>query len=93
MVKVREIFHRWRQEKIKAAAPGEVFWFITQGDVNNGMPSWETLPQKQRWMIVNYVQNAGLAAGRRGEALARRACEGGTIERSAAQAAVHRLPL
>src|SRR6266404_6287987 len=26
------------QEKIKAATPGELFWFITQGDVNNGMP-------------------------------------------------------
>src|SRR6266849_4824026 len=36
------------QEKIKAATPGELFWFITQGDVNNGMPSWKTLPQRQR---------------------------------------------
>jgi len=47
------------QEKIKAAAPGEVFWFITQGDVNNGMPSWKTLPQKQRWLIVNYARTLG----------------------------------
>ena len=47
------------QEKIKAATPGELFWFITQGDVNNGMPSWKTLPQRQRWLIVNYVKILG----------------------------------
>jgi glucose/arabinose dehydrogenase len=48
------------QEKIKAATPGELFWFITQGDVNNGMPSWATLPQRQRWLIVNYAKTLGL---------------------------------
>ena len=47
------------QEKIKAATPGELFWFITQGDVNNGMPSWKTLPQRQRWLIVNYARTLG----------------------------------
>ena len=48
------------QEKIKAATPGELFWFITQGDVNNGMPSWSTLPARQRWLIVNYAKTLGL---------------------------------
>ena len=33
-------------ERIKAAAPGEIFWFITQGDVPNGMPSWAKLPNR-----------------------------------------------
>jgi glucose/arabinose dehydrogenase len=47
------------QEKIKAATPGELFWFITQGDVNNGMPSWKTLPSRQRWLIVNYAKTLG----------------------------------
>ena len=47
------------QDKIKAAASGELFWFITQGDVNNGMPSWKTLPQRQRWLIVNYAKTLG----------------------------------
>ena len=36
------------EDKIKAATPGELFWFITKGDVSNGMPSWVSLPQKQR---------------------------------------------
>ncbi len=47
------------QDKIRAVAPGELFWFITQGDVKNGMPSWATLPQRQRWQIVNYVKVLG----------------------------------
>ena len=34
-----------KAEKIKEVTPGEIFWFITKGDVNNGMPSWATLPK------------------------------------------------
>ncbi|MGH9539656.1 MAG: PQQ-dependent sugar dehydrogenase [Terriglobales bacterium] len=48
------------QDKIKAASSGELFWFITRGDVNNGMPSWASLPTRQRWLIVNYVKTLGL---------------------------------
>jgi glucose/arabinose dehydrogenase len=48
-----------KAERIKAATPGEIFWFITKGDVPNGMPSWATLPKQQRWEIVSYVQNLG----------------------------------
>jgi glucose/arabinose dehydrogenase len=48
------------QDKIKAAASGELFWFITKGDVNNGMPSWASLPARQRWLIVNYIKTLGL---------------------------------
>ena len=47
------------EEKIKAAAPGEIFWFITNGDEKNGMPSWAKLPQRQRWLIVNYAKTLG----------------------------------
>src|ERR1700730_9746431 len=46
-------------ERIKAVTPGEIFWFITKGDVPNGMPSWATLPKQQRWQIVSYVQSLG----------------------------------
>ena len=48
-----------KAERIKAAAPGEIFWFITKGDVPNGMPAWGTLPKQQRWQIVSYVQELG----------------------------------
>ncbi|WP_233510846.1 PQQ-dependent sugar dehydrogenase [Dyella psychrodurans] len=38
------------------ATDGALFWFITQGAVNNGMPSWAALPEQQRWQIVSYLK-------------------------------------
>jgi glucose/arabinose dehydrogenase len=38
------------------ATDGALFWFITQGAVNDGMPSWAALPQPQRWQIVAYLK-------------------------------------
>jgi glucose/arabinose dehydrogenase len=49
-------------DKIAAAAPGEVFWFITMGSKKNGMPSWKMLPAQQRWQIVTYVKTLGAAS-------------------------------
>jgi len=51
----------------QSATDGEVFWYITQGDVNNGMPSWAGLPEADRWKIVTYLRtmtgsSAALAA-------------------------------
>ena len=43
--------------KLQAVAPGEVFWFITKGDKDNGMPSWAALPVNERWQIVSYVKS------------------------------------
>ncbi len=36
---------------------GRVFWFITKGDKENGMPSWAKLPARQRWQMVTYVKS------------------------------------
>ena len=46
-------------EKAQRASDGELFWYITKGDVNNGMPSWASLPEEQRWQIVNYLRVLG----------------------------------
>ena len=43
--------------KLDSVKPGEVFWFITRGDKENGMPSWAALPAKARWQIVTYVKS------------------------------------
>ena len=40
----------------QSATDGEVFWYITQGDLNNGMPSWSGLPEPDRWKIVTYLR-------------------------------------
>jgi len=45
--------------KLNSVAPGEVFWFITRGDKDNGMPSWASLPVRQRWQVVSYVKSMG----------------------------------
>ena len=46
---------------VKDAVPGELFWFITNGDLNKGMPSWSQLPKQQRWQIVTFLQAKGEA--------------------------------
>lgn len=43
----------------QAASDGELYWYITKGDANNGMPSWESLPEKDRWQVVNYLRVLG----------------------------------
>src|SRR5580698_1848472 len=40
---------------------GELFWFITNGDVANGMPAWGTLSEKQRWDVVAYLKTINTA--------------------------------
>jgi len=41
----------------QSASDGEVFWFITTGSVNNGMPSWASLSKEKRWQIVTYLKS------------------------------------
>jgi glucose/arabinose dehydrogenase len=45
------------QGPTQSAPDGEVFWFITTGSVANGMPSWGSLPEEQRWQIVSYLRS------------------------------------
>lgn len=45
-----------RQGPAQQATEGALFWFITQGAVNNGMPSWAALPEQARWQIVAYLK-------------------------------------
>ena len=48
----------------QSASDGEIFWYISKGDLDNGMPSWSSLPEKQRWQIVAYIRTLGhLGAG------------------------------
>lgn len=41
----------------QAASDGEIFWFITTGASDKGMPSWASLPERQRWQIVTYLKS------------------------------------
>ena len=48
--------------KLKGVRAGEIFWFITKGDKDNGMPSWAFLPEEKRWQVVTYVE--AMASGK-----------------------------
>jgi len=40
----------------QSASDGALFWYITKGDGKNGMPSWTSLPEQQRWQIIAYIK-------------------------------------
>lgn len=46
-----------RTEEVKSASDGDLEWFLRQGDLGHGMPSWSSLPQNQRWAIVAYLRS------------------------------------
>jgi len=43
--------------EIKNATDGDLEWFLRQGDMRGGMPSWSSLPQAQRWQVVAYLRS------------------------------------
>ncbi len=42
---------------IQSASPGRLFWFLKNGNLKEGMPSWSRLPDLQRWQIVSYLKS------------------------------------
>ena len=42
--------------RLKPATDGDLEWFLRQGDLMHGMPSWSSLPETQRWQIVAYLR-------------------------------------
>ena len=46
-----------RGERIKSATDGDLEWFLRQGDLAHGMPSWSSLPEVRRWQIVAYLRS------------------------------------
>jgi mono/diheme cytochrome c family protein len=46
-----------RTDHVRAATDGDLEWFLRQGDLGHGMPSWSSLPEAQRWQIVAYLRS------------------------------------
>jgi mono/diheme cytochrome c family protein len=42
---------------VHEAAPGALFWFLKNGDMKQGMPSWSRLPDPQLWQLVTFLQS------------------------------------
>jgi glucose/arabinose dehydrogenase/mono/diheme cytochrome c family protein len=54
------VIPRLNDRTIRKISSGELFWFITKGDVKHEMPSWASLPKDQRWRIVTYLKTMNL---------------------------------
>lgn len=46
-----------RDDEVQSAAPGALFWILTNGVVRRGMPVWSKLPEPQRWQIVSFLKS------------------------------------
>jgi mono/diheme cytochrome c family protein len=42
---------------VQNATPGELVWFLGNGNLWRGMPSWSGLPVQRRWQIVTYLKS------------------------------------
>lgn len=45
-----------RSATVQNASPGQMFWFLKNGNLKEGMPSWSRLPDQQLWQLVTYLQ-------------------------------------
>ena len=43
-------------ERVQGAPPGDLFWFLTNGNLGAGMPSWSRLPDARRWLLVSFLK-------------------------------------
>ena len=41
---------------VQDQSDGTLFWKITNGNPDRGMPSWSRLPELQRWQLVLYLR-------------------------------------
>ena len=42
--------------QVQSQSDGTLFWKITNGNTNRGMPSFSRLPELQRWQLVLYLR-------------------------------------
>jgi mono/diheme cytochrome c family protein len=41
---------------VQSASPGTLLWFLRNGNLREGMPSWSRLPEQRLWQLVSYLQ-------------------------------------
>jgi mono/diheme cytochrome c family protein len=46
-----------RTPQVQNATPGELVWFLRNGNLFHGMPAWSGLPEQRRWQIVTYLKS------------------------------------
>ena len=45
-------------DAVSHASAGELEWFLRNGKMRAGMPSWSGLPEARRWQIVAFLQSS-----------------------------------
>ena len=45
--------------KVQEQSDGALFWKITNGNLDRGMPSFAALPRLQRWQLVLHLRHLG----------------------------------
>lgn len=48
-----------RAFEVQVQSDGALFWRITNGNLDRGMPSFAGLPQLERWQLVLYLRQLG----------------------------------
>jgi mono/diheme cytochrome c family protein len=48
-----------RSKEVQQFADGQLFWFLRNGNLRRGMPSWSSLPEPSRWQIIAYLKSLG----------------------------------
>jgi mono/diheme cytochrome c family protein len=39
------------------ATEGDLHWFLVNGNIRRGMPSWSKLPDPQLWQLISYLKS------------------------------------
>jgi glucose/arabinose dehydrogenase len=47
---------------LQGVPDGAIFWYITKGGLENGMPSWASLPTEERWQLVTFIKSTSASA-------------------------------
>ncbi len=43
-------------QSTQSASPGELFWYLTTGEPDKGMPAWNSLSSDDRWRLVTFLK-------------------------------------
>ena len=46
-----------RSSVVQRTPDGVLYWFLKNGKLRAGMPSWSGLPPQQRWQIVSFLKS------------------------------------
>src|SRR5580704_7335499 len=47
---------------LQGVPDGAIFWYITKGGLENGMPSWAALPAEELWQLVTFIKSMSASA-------------------------------